>query len=143
MITDDDSHSRTAVSAYLFYGPNFVPGDLPLPRLHPSPAAGSAPLWAVFAEDPDAARLLSNPALITLFNLTSTFSHRSHRPLTMQASGKIWVCMRVCVRMRVCACVCMCACVCVHACVCAHACVCMRVYVCMRVCACVCVCVCV
>lgn len=63
---------------YLFYGTDFDPEILPLPRKNNH-------LWALFHEEsPMNNYMLSHTPGITLFNFTSTFSKYSDHPLTTQ-----------------------------------------------------------
>lgn len=63
---------------YLFYGTDFDPEDLPLPRKNNH-------IWALLHEEsPMNNYMLSHTPGITLFNFTSTFSRYSDHPLTTQ-----------------------------------------------------------
>ena len=62
----------------LFYGSDFEPGDLPLPRLNKHE-------WALLHEEsPMNNYIFSHGAMIKLFNHTSTFRFESDFPLTSQ-----------------------------------------------------------
>ena len=69
------SHPKT--SAIFFYGTEFSPVDLPLPRSNED--------WAlVHEESPKNNPLLSQTSVISLFNHTATFRTESDLPLTLQ-----------------------------------------------------------
>ncbi|GFN94943.1 alpha-(1,3)-fucosyltransferase 10 [Plakobranchus ocellatus] len=66
------------MKAFLFYGTDFSPKDLPLPREKHHE-------WALFHEEsPKNNYLLCHEAALSLFNLTSTFRRESDFPLTTQ-----------------------------------------------------------
>ncbi|XP_071483635.1 alpha-(1,3)-fucosyltransferase 10-like [Diadema antillarum] len=69
-------HQNT--SAFLFYGTDFKPEDLPLPRKQHHE-------WGLFHEEsPKNNYMLSHPDCLTLFNHTATFKRVSDYPLTTQ-----------------------------------------------------------
>ncbi|XP_038062040.1 LOW QUALITY PROTEIN: alpha-(1,3)-fucosyltransferase 10-like [Patiria miniata] len=69
-------HPKTKV--FLFYGTDFVPRDLPLPRKKHHE-------WALLHEEsPKNNYMLSHEECLTLFNHTSTFKRESDFPLTTQ-----------------------------------------------------------
>ncbi|XP_035668626.1 alpha-(1,3)-fucosyltransferase 10-like [Branchiostoma floridae] len=74
-------HPKTQV--FVFYGTDFSPKDLPLPRkAHHE--------WALFHEEsPKNNYLLSHQPVLNLFNHTATFRRHSDYPLTTQYLGKL------------------------------------------------------
>jgi alpha-1,3-fucosyltransferase 10 len=82
-------------AAFLFYGPSFVPDDLPArlaarPEGHGPRAEGGLAPWGLFFEDaPQRRWLLSHPDAISMFDITATFSRESHFPLTMQVRATL------------------------------------------------------
>ena len=64
--------------AFLFYGSQFKPYSLPLPR-HPDDT------WAIIQEEsPRNAYLLCHNDAINMFNITSSWNRKSHYPVTTQ-----------------------------------------------------------
>merc|ERR1712038_1232644 len=78
-VTNDRTfRNHPMLSAVLFYGSDFRPHDLPLPRKKGED-------WAVFHEEsPKNNPIFSHAALIEHFNHTATFSRSSSMPLTTQ-----------------------------------------------------------
>ncbi|KAJ9597366.1 hypothetical protein L9F63_011755 [Diploptera punctata] len=67
------------IPAFMFYGSKFDVIDLPLPR------NGIAHDWALLHEEsPKNVPALSHLEVLELFNLTATFSRKSHFPITLQ-----------------------------------------------------------
>ncbi|KAJ9576668.1 hypothetical protein L9F63_025438, partial [Diploptera punctata] len=67
------------LNAFMFYGSKFDVIDLPLPR------NGIAHDWALLHEEsPKNVPALSHLEVLELFNLTATFSRKSHFPITLQ-----------------------------------------------------------
>ncbi|GLV35541.1 alpha13-fucosyltransferase B [Carabus blaptoides fortunei] len=65
-------------AAFIFYGSNFIPYDLPLPRK-------KSDRWAILHEEsPKNLGLFLHQEAQELFNITSTFSRYSHFPITLQ-----------------------------------------------------------
>ena len=67
----------------MFYGTDFNPSDLPLPRQHHHQ-------WGLLHEEsPKNNLLFSYKEIMTLFNHTSTFKRESDYPITTQYLGSI------------------------------------------------------
>ncbi|XP_041485656.1 alpha-(1,3)-fucosyltransferase 10-like [Lytechinus variegatus] len=65
-------------SAFMFYGTDFKPDDVPVPRKRQHE-------WALFHEEsPKNNYILSHPECLTLFNHTATFKRVSDYPITTQ-----------------------------------------------------------
>lgn len=69
-------HPKT--SGIFFYGTEFSPVDLPLPR------KGNEDWALIHEESPKNNPLISQPSVIKMFNHTSTFKSESDLPLTLQ-----------------------------------------------------------
>lgn len=66
------------LQAFLFYGSQFKPYDIPVPKLNSIP-------WAIIHEEsPKNFQLFLHKEGQDLFNITSTFSRYSDFPLTFQ-----------------------------------------------------------
>lgn len=75
---DRHFHHHPNTSAFMFYGTDFKPDDVPVPRKPHHE-------WALFHEEsPKNNYMLTHPECLTLFNHTATFKRNSDFPITTQ-----------------------------------------------------------